>query len=287
MSKYYYLIAGLPDISFDEDKIPFTAESFMEEISPALSSADRKLTDMVFQTVDRQNLMLILDSVRKDGVPKDDFSVPEGFVRGGLFEASDLIRTVQAVAAEEKCPSPIPQYMYDFTAEYLAPDFPAVFPQDRLEAMFYDYACAVSNSFVSDWFSFNRDICNIQTAFTCRKYSIDLSEMIVGDGAVSEALRTSGARDWGLSSQLDFMEDLQRILEEPDLSVREHSMDMLRWNWLEEHSFFNYFTIEKLFAYLVKIQMAERWINLDREKGRRLFRSIIDELKGQTDIPEM
>ncbi len=54
---------------------------------------------------------------------------------------------------------------------------------------------------------------------------------------------------------------------------------------MEEASFFNYFTVEKLFIFLVKLSMIERWISLDKEKGNEIFRKIIDSLKNEVSIP--
>ena len=52
----------------------------------------------------------------------------------------------------------------------------------------------------------------------------------------------------------------------------------LRWNWMEDAIFFDYFTIERIFAFLLKLEMIERWISLDKERGNQLFRSIIDDV---------
>ena len=60
---------------------------------------------------------------------------------------------------------------------------------------------------------------------------------------------------------------------------------MLRWNWMEEKIFFNYFTIERIFVFLLQLEMIERWMALDKERGNQLFRSIIDELKYEVQIP--
>ena len=37
--------------------------------------------------------------------------------------------------------------------------------------------------------------------------------------------------------------------------------------------------MEKVFAYLVKLEIIERWLSLDLVEGRKLFRSFIDSLK--------
>ena len=83
---------------------------------------------------------------------------------------------------------------------------------------------ASSNGFVRKWYEFNLNLNNIMTAITARKYNLDIQKVIVGTGDVANALRTSGARDWGLSQELDYFEDVARLTEEDDLSQREHSV---------------------------------------------------------------
>ena len=49
---------------------------------------------------------------------------------------------------------------------------------------------------------------------------------------------------------------------------------------------FNYFTVERLFVFLLQLEMIERWISLDKEKGNELFRQMIQHLKEEVQIPE-
>ena len=83
----------------------------------------------------------------------------------------------------------------------------------------------------------------------------------------------------------DASEQLMKISEITELVEREKKLDSLRWNWMEEATFFDYFTVERIFAFLLQLEMIERWIALDKEKGNQLFRSIIDALKDEVQIP--
>ena len=99
-------------------------------------------------------------------------------------------------------------------------------------------------------------------------------------------LRTSNARDFGLGDTLPYLENIQRISEIDDLLEREKKVDQLKWNWMEDESFFNYFTVERLFVFLLQLEMIERWISLDKDKGNELFRALIQGLKNDVQIPE-
>ena len=135
------------------------------------------------------------------------------------------------------------------------------------------------NSFVRDWFELNLNINNMLTAITCRKHGLDKSIYIVGENEVAQALRTSNARDFGLTGEVDYLPELGRIAEETDLMVREKKVDLLKWKWLEEHTFFKPFDIESVFAYLLKLEMIERWVTLDKVTGEKTFREIVGAMK--------
>lgn len=276
MGKYYYLIAGLADISLDDTKVPVSVESLRTELYDALDAADRKVMDMLLMENDCRNLIKML----RDGALADD--APQGLISAERMEA--LIADVKAQEAPAK---DIPLFMYTFVREYLDESWReyAAFAEDRLWSLFYEYAMGSGNSFVSKWYGFNLDLNNILSAITARKYELDMQKVIVGSNATAQALRTSGARDWGLSQELDFFDDVVRLLDEDDLSKRERMTDMLRWRWLEDNTFFDYFTVERLFSYMVRLGMVERWTSLDRERGQQLFRKLIGELKEQTEVP--
>ena len=63
---------------------------------------------------------------------------------------------------------------------------------------------------------------------------MDVAPLIVGDTEVCEALRTSGARDFGLGGEVEWLEQLVKISETEELVEREKKIDRLRWNWMEE-----------------------------------------------------
>lgn len=274
MGSYYYLISGLADISLDDSKAALSVDQFRTEVFDSLSAADRKLMDLLLLENDCRNLLSAVSAVQAG-----DYN--------GLFSAEQLEELIACVKHQDKCPQGIPQFMYRFVQEYQDETWReyASLPEDRLWSLFYDYAMQTDNKFVSSWYSFNLDVNNIQTAITARKYGLDMQKVIVGQNETAHALRTSGARDWGLSQELDYFDDVVRLLEEDDLAQRERKFDMLRWRWLEDNTFFNYFTVERLFSYMVRLGMVERWTSLDREKGQQLFRELIGTLKDQTEVP--
>ena len=246
MSAYYYLVAGLPDISLEDGKLSYTISDFRAESYGDLSAKDQALIDLFYLKYDHADLLSLL---------KDKDAVTQG---KGNFSSEDLLQLIASVKEGEKPDAKFPSYLYDFIAQYLALPADELYKAENLLASAY-YAYAMK---------------------------MNVAEVIVGDTEVCEMLRTSNARDFGLSETLDYFEPLQRLVETDDLVEREKKVDQLKWKWLEDASFFHYFTIERLFVFLLQLEMIERWVLLDKEKGSELFRQMIQNLKDEVQIPE-
>ena len=273
---YYYLIAGLPELSLDDSKLGTTIREFRELYYPDLSDDDRALLDLIYLSYDNANLLALM---------KDKEAT---IVEGGLYTSEELLGIIEAARAEETPDRNYPRYMYDFVAQMESEESAAegVFPEDRLAQLYYAHAMSQGNAFVERWFAFNLDLNNFLTAITARRYDLDVKPLIVGDNEVAKALRTSNSRDFGLTGVMDGFEEVMRISEIENLVERERKLDVLKWEWMEENSFFDYFTVEKLFAFLVKIQIIERWISLDAEAGGEMLRGMIRQLKEEVKVPQ-
>ena len=274
MSKYYYLVAGLPELTLEDSKLSYTVADFKSELYSALSEEDRMLIDLFYLQFDNANVLKLLKDKDAAIDPRGNYSAEE------LAEYISLLKEGGEVSERM-----FPSYLSTFISEYfnisVEDDF---LHEDRLAALYYAYAMKCKNKFVSAWFSFNLVINNVLVALTARKFKVDVAPLIVGDTEVCEALRTSGARDFGLSGEVEWLDILVKISETEELVEREKKIDLLRWNWMEEATFFNYFTVERLFVFLLQLEMIERWISLDKENDSQLFRSIIATLKDELQI---
>lgn len=275
MSKYYYLVAGLPELSLEDGKLSYTVADFKTEFYPFLSVEDRKLLDLFYLKFDNANVLKLL---------KDRDAV---IVQCGVYSVEELLDYISSLKeGNEVSERLFPSYLSTFITDYFASSGEEeVQLENRLTALYYAYAVKCRNQFVSSWFAFNQVINNVLVALTARKYKWDVASLIVGDSEICDSLRTSNARDFGLGSDVDCLDQLVKISETEELLEREKKIDQLRWNWMEEASFFNYFTVERLFVFLLQLEMIERWISLDKEKGNQMFRKIIANLKDEVQIP--
>lgn len=275
MSTYYCLVAGLPDIFLDDGKLSYSVSDFKAELYPDLSAQDRKLIDLFYLKFDNTAILKLLKN--KDAVIEDK----------GNFSAEELLQLIEAVREGDTPDKKYPSYLVNFVSQYLQLSQDELYrADDLLAALYYSYGMSSNNAFIASWFEFNLNLNNILAALAARKYKMQVSSVIVGATSICEQLRTSNARDFGLNETLEYFEALQRIADIEELVEREKKVDMLKWKWLEDESFFHYFTIERIFVFLMQLEMIERWISLDKEKGNELFRKMIQDLKNEVQIPE-
>ena len=273
MSNYYCQVAGLPDVAFDGSKAPFTVERFRDELYPSLSARDAKCVDLLFLSIDNENILNILKHGEEARIQQV-----------GCYSKEQLMEIIASAKDGDSPRGDVPSYLYRFFDYYIANESNEnIIWNDVLSAYYYDYATASSNKFVAQWFAFNRNVNNILVAFTARKYRMNIADVVIGDDEVAGTLRTSAARDFELSGALDYFEAVQRLSENGKLQEREHQLDELRWRWLDDNSVFNYFTVERLFVFLQKLIIIERWDVLDADEGMKRYNEMIAELKSGMD----
>ena len=276
--QYYYFIAGLPDFSFDTMKLPFTVEEFKLMLDDELKPDDKLLIDKYFLKYDNDNLLRFLKN-------KDAVLNPMG-----VISRDEMTDTVEKI--KEDLPlknKKIPPFHEEFIKTWLKEDATAenTLWEDLMSSLYMDYGMEVKNSFMSRWFELNLNIGNLLSAIYARKYGLDVSQVVVGNNLIANMIReNANARDFGVSQELEYFDAVQRLSEESDIYERERKIDKFRWDWLDENTVFDYFNIEYIFAYLCKLQILERWVNLNAEEGERVFRELIAGLKDEVKMPE-
>ena len=277
MSKYYYLVSGLPAIAPDDSKLTWSVADFKAELDNYLSKGDKRLMRWFYLKFDNLNLLSLIrtwDDERFDG--------------RGNFSLDDLKQLYHSLKEEGKPPkkSACPKYMIKFIRHYLTRleeetvDFRLL--EDQLSAFYYEEAMKCGNKFLSAWFEMNLNMGNMLAMLNCRKYGLDREHFIIGDNEVAQLLKTSGTRDFHHGEMEDYMISLLQIAEVKDPMAREKQIDVLRWKWLEEQTFYKVFDIESIIAYMLQLEMIERWISLDKTLGEKTFRKLVLDMKQES-----
>ena len=137
--------------------------------------------------------------------------------------------------------------------------------------------------FVRDWQNYNRDLNNVLTAQICRKHNLDPRKAIIGDNELALQLKrpeSQRLKDFGLAGTIDTLPEILAVSEIENLMDREKHIDALRFMWLEERTRSVFFSLENVLAYYLMNQMLCRWDVLTVEKGEKVFRDIVAEMKS-------
>lgn len=273
MSNYYCIVAGLPDVAFDGSKPAYSVERFKEEIYPALSARDARCVDIFFLSRDNANILNILRNGENAAI--DSL---------GRYTREELEEIISSSLNGDIRNKNVPSYIYRFFDYYVANQTKEnIIWEDVLASYYYEYASKCPNKFVAAWYEYNLNVNNVLVAVSARKYKYSVADAVVGEGEIAEALRTSGARDFGLSGTLEYLEELLRLCENGKLQERERKLDEMRWNWLDDNSVFNYFSVERLIVFLQKVEILERWSGLDADNGLKRYKEMIADLKSGMD----
>ncbi|MDR2125457.1 MAG: DUF2764 domain-containing protein [Prevotellaceae bacterium] len=274
--EYPCLVSGLPELitDFDAKKIDFAA--LRNEIKESIHPSDYELVKALFYPYDNQNL---LNTLLKKNI---------AFNNKGNFEQNTLAEKIT-----NRCG--LPKYMHDFIEifendknEDYPDDILKLYERDRenlLQTLFYDETLKMKNRFIQQWFTFDRDLRNIQAAIIARRLQIDASAYFVGQHA--EILAKSTAADFSLSSEIDWMHRIVQIAEIQDACERELKIDLFRWEKIDEFSVYNYFDIDAVLSFMQKADIAERWLSLDRQKGKEMFKKLIGDLMKTCDTQKV
>lgn len=266
---YHYFIAGLTDIFLDDTEIHFPMPDFKQELKEHLSTEDYKLAELLFLPYDNKELLRFLNG---DTENQNDL---------GTFTTQDF----EIEFSDEK-KGILPSYMYKFVDLYKDEEQPKNNKswENILSEMYFEYVLKTKNKFLKQWFQFNQNLNNILIGYSCRKYNLEANNQLIGNNPVTKAIIKSNAKDFGLDVELSYVSEIIALAENNDLLAREKGLDQLKWDKVEEITLFEYFTIDVILAYTIKLDMAYRWLELDEETGREMFGKIIDNLKSNFEF---
>lgn len=270
-TEYYYLVAGLRDWTLDADTKGFDARNIIEEISAGVSKSDREAVRLLYAYYDCENIIAAYGS-RERHHPLGNLS-PE---------------QIQEVL-HDGCYSLLPTHMGKVVRAYVATDDECddeQTPTERFERAMYEayYADLAASKcrFLNRWGEFDRNLRNIAAALAAREAGRVVSEVTVGGGDVVEQLSRSSAADFGLRGELPYIDAvIAAVSDEKNIVEKERKIDAVRWAEADDITVFDFFNIDFLLAYLVKINIVARWSMLSAEVGRQMLDRLIKELDAK------
>lgn len=267
--EYHCLVAGLPDLFFNENKIGIDTISFRQQLETDLSLADYELVKLIYLTYDNENLLNLFLDRNKPFNPSGNFS--EHFLKQQLSQ-SDV-------------PPELPEYMIQFINWMKETESKALNLDAEIviQQLYFEYILQTKNEFLRNWFVFQLHLKNILTAINCLKYGYNAEEQLIQNKEnmhvwsylISQKIKPELFKD-----EVPYYKEIFKIAEtESNWIDKEKALDKLKWDYLDENTFFYYFTIEKVLSFVLKLNMTERWLKLDKKTGAALLNKLISEFK--------
>ncbi|MFR9524153.1 MAG: DUF2764 family protein [Rikenellaceae bacterium] len=267
--EYYCLVAGFKELTLDAENKGVDAASIIDEVISQVSARDAKAVKLLYAYYDCENIAA---------------------ARAGRTRHNPLgLLSREEIEEELGEPSRMPAQVATVLQAYASGkseeiDASVSFERALFEA-YYAECAASSSSFVREWSQTDRNLRNIAAAISARGANIAVDQVVVGDGDVAEALRHSSATDFGLRGELPYIDAvIAAINDEPNIVEKEHKIDNIRWAELDDASAFDYFNINAVLAYLVKLNIVARWAELDEKRGREMLDKLMAELSAKDKI---
>ncbi len=266
---YYCLIAGLPELIPDQTKLKFSLGEFKEYLFEELKNPDLELVKTLYLPHDHRNLLNILQKKNKAFDPNGNYSIE-------FLE--------EAIKEPEKLPAYMERFVHAFKDD--TPLHEKLSWENQLTWEYYRYATGIKNDFLSHWFEFEWKLKNVMTALMARKHERPVEGELLGEDMLTKTIRKSHARDFGIANEFPEIETLISIFEKTNLIEREKEIDLIKWKHIDQLSTFNYFTIEVILGHVIKTEMVDRWLQLDEETGREMFKQLLNNLKSSFKFPK-
>lgn len=150
------------------------------------------------------------------------------------------------------------------------------FDKEHIGPELYKEALAHRSGFIREFFLFDLNVRNRKVRYLNQALGRDPEKDVL-------TLRDPEAEETGLEAEEpEFKEaaKLQDILEGKDILSRERGIDDLYWEKIDELTMFDYLNFDRILGMIVKMMIIRRWIMLDEETGRAMFKRLVEEVRG-------
>ena len=149
------------------------------------------------------------------------------------------------------------------------------FDKNQINLEFYKEALSHRIGFIREFFLFD---------FNVRNQKVRYLNQALGREPLKDVLSLNDPDDENMTEaeEPEFKEAarLQGILERNDILMRERGIDDLYWDKIDEMTLFDYLNFDKILGVIVKMMIIRRWLLLDEETGREMFKRLVDEVRG-------
>lgn len=274
MTQYYCLISGLIDYGFDSDRKTLNYTAIRDELMSSITPKDLCKLERLMNFYDIAN---IVTATTESG---GRFSQLGALDEESVATIANLLTSKEGFFRDEYPDLKIPKFI-EIALDEEQIEARGIDPKQPLENLLYSLyfdEMVKEKGFLGEYSLLELNIRNIAATVKSKSMGIDPNKYLIGGGYIVEQLLTSQSPDFGLKSDIPYIDDLMAILSSDNILKKERDLDMLRIAMIDEINTFNYFTIDAVMGYYMKIAMIERWLALDPEEGRAIFEKIVKNL---------
>lgn len=138
------------------------------------------------------------------------------------------------------------------------------YDESKLGQAFYETALSGSDRFIREFFTFDLRVRNAKVRFLNKALDrpVDQDIFLEPEGGFPEA------------------EKIAAVLQDKDILARERGLDGLMWAKIDEILIFDTFNIDVILGFIAKLKISDRWLTLDEQTGREMFRRLVQEIRG-------
>ena len=271
-TEYYYLVAGLREWTLDSDTKGFDVREIVDEILDELSKSDRAAVKLLYAYYDCENI-IARRAERERHNALGNLSAEQIDDMLATRNYSSLSTNVAKVVkyfneADDE----------DRDEENVISDS---FERALFDAYYRDLA-ASKCSFLRAWGEFDRNLRNISAALAAREAGRSVSDVVVGGGDVVDQLKHSSAADFGLRGELQYIDSvISAVSDEKNIVEKEHKIDKVREAYAWDIASFDFFNINFILSYLVRVNIVARWMLLSPEVGRDMLNRLMSDLDAK------
>ena len=282
--EYFYFVSGLPNIGFEDSKLAYSPEQFRIEAKAQLSSTDYRYLEFLHLGEDIKNLLSLIYKSKPELNQESLFHLDywESYIAFIRDQGENRSLAIPALFAS------LPSFISPVIGNVLSQEDiqPYAKTEHELITAFYQWAAIHSCEFINKWFALDAHIRNILAAINGRKFDLPYAQYLIGENDTVDKLGKSHAADFGLGKDDLLFDSLIRIYEQNNILFRERGYDILRWKWIDNQNFFNYFNIDRVLGYYCKLRILHRWVKADPNYGKEVFHDILNALENSFSFPE-
>lgn len=274
MQKRYYhcFVAGLADLVFDAGKSYLNMTEFREELKSTLHPDDYYNASILFLPYDNKNIVAFLEG-RTDAWDLLGNYSPQDF--------EEQKRILFSILREDNI---LPDYMVEIMNRWFQEENGI----DRIEIGniltegYINMALNSGNRFLEQWIRFERDLNNIFIFMNSKSLKLDAGTFLIGDDPFTKELEEiyDRGKDFAIPSEPEYASMIFKTATDNEFLERERKIDIARWDYVDSITSFEYFTIDLILGYLIKLSIVLRWNKLEPETGKMMLQKLTEDMEA-------